>query len=100
VVDDHIAWHAGASTFFGRERGNDFLLGCAFAGDTYATPLTEAQIASAVDWLASRWACYAWTIAAITDHRQIAPDRKDDLNPVEWERLRTAIKGRFCSGGL
>ena len=26
---------------------------------------------------------------------QVAPDRKDDLNPVEWERVRAAIAGRY-----
>jgi AmpD protein len=31
----------------------------------------------------------------MTDHRQIAPGRKDDLAPVEWERLRSAIAARF-----
>ena len=95
VVDDHLAWHAGASHFLGRERANDFLLGCAFAGDTYAAPLTEAQLASALEWLAPRWAARGWSLDRITDHRQISPGRKDDLNPTEWTRLRAAIAARF-----
>ncbi len=32
----------------------------------------------------------------MTDHRQVAPGRKDDLNPAEWERLRAAIAARFA----
>ena len=95
VADQHIAWHAGASTFLGRTRCNDFLLGVAFAGDTYATPLTDAQLASALEWLAPRWPRHGWTPAVMTDHRQIAPDRKDDLNPVEWARLFAAIRAKF-----
>jgi len=95
VADEHVAWHAGASAFLGRTRCNDFLLGVAFAGDTYATPLTSAQIDSALEWLAPRWALHGWTPARMTDHRQIAPGRKDDLNPTEWERLRAAIAGKF-----
>jgi AmpD protein len=95
VEDGHIAWHAGASTFLGRPRCNDFLLGLAFAGDTYATPLTAAQIDSALDWLAPRWACHEWSPVRMIDHRQIAPGRKDDLNPAEWNRLHTAIVERF-----
>jgi AmpD protein len=91
VADDQIAWHAGASSFGGRTRCNDFMLGVAFAGDTYRDPLTSAQLASAVEWLAPRWSAYGWTLGGMTDHRQVAPGRKDDLNPPEWIRLRDAL---------
>lgn len=97
VADQHIAWHAGASTFLGRSRCNDFLLGLAFAGDTYAHPLTHAQVESALEWLASRWDVHRWKIDRMTDHRQVAPGRKDDLNPTEWARLHSAITQRFPS---
>jgi AmpD protein len=95
VADEHIAWHAGASTFLGRTRCNDFLLGLAFAGDTYRAPLTAFQLASSLEWLASRWERYAWSLERIVDHRQVSPGRKDDLNPVEWERFRAAVAQRF-----
>jgi N-acetyl-anhydromuramoyl-L-alanine amidase len=95
VADDNIAWHAGVSRFLGRDNANTFLLGVSFAGDTRATPLTPPQIASAIDWLALRWIRHGWTPAVMTDHRQIAPGRKDDLAPAEWNRLITAITERF-----
>jgi AmpD protein len=95
VPDDQIAWHAGASAFQGRSRCNDFLLGLSFAGDTYLAPLSAEQLASALEWLEPRWKRYGWTIGQMTDHRQIAPGRKRDLNPVEWERVRAAIAARF-----
>ena len=95
VRDDHVAWHAGVSTFQGRGDCNAFLLGVAFAGDTYQHPLTEAQVASALEWLRLRWRPLAWTVEWMTDHRQIAPSRKDDLNPTEWARLRAAIVDEF-----
>ena len=69
VPDEHVAWHAGASTFLGRTRCNDFLLGLAFAGDTYVIPLTSAQIASALEWLAPRFAEHHWPLSHISDHR-------------------------------
>jgi N-acetyl-anhydromuramoyl-L-alanine amidase len=95
VPDEHIAWHAGASVFRGRSRCNDFLLGLAFAGDTYRTPLAPAQIDSALEWLEVRWRAHGWTNGCIADHRQVSPGRKDDLNPVEWARLHAAINARF-----
>lgn len=96
VADEHVAWHAGASEFLGRTRGNDFLLGIAFAGDTYASPLTNDQISSALEWLTPRWSRYGWSLERVTDHRQISPGRKDDLNPAEWQRLLAAIRRRFA----
>lgn len=95
VPDDAIAWHAGASSFLGRSRCNDFLLGVAFAGDTYVSPLSGAQIASALEWLEPRWVAYGWSLDRVTDHRQISPGRKNDLNPAEWQRLVAAIQRRF-----
>ena len=97
VADEHVAWHAGASRFLGRNRCNDFLLGVAFAGDTDRAPLTGAQIDSALEWLARRWTARGWSPDRMTDHRQVAPDRKRDLNPDEWERLHAAIAAHFAA---
>jgi AmpD protein len=99
VPDTQVAWHAGASQFMGRERCNDFLLGVAFAGDTYQVPLSGPQLASALEWLAARWAPLGWGPDRITDHRQTSPGRKRDLNPAEWDRLFAAVLEHFgrCS---
>jgi len=98
VPDAEIAWHAGVSRFQGREHCNDFLLGLAFAGDTYAAPLTAAQLASALEWLGRRWAPLGWSMGWMTDHRQVAPGRKQDLNPPEWERVAAAIRAHSFPG--
>ncbi len=95
VADSHVAWHAGVSVFQGRPHCNGFLLGVSFAGDTRTGPLTGAQIASALEWLEARWTGLGWSLAWMTDHRQVAPGRKDDLAPAEWARLRAAIAERF-----
>lgn len=91
VQDEHIAWHAGVSEFQGQPHCNRFLLGLAFEGDTYRSPLTSWQIQSALEWFALRWDNYGWTAEMVTDHRQVAPGRKDDLNPVEWTRFHEAL---------
>jgi len=98
VPDAQVAWHAGASRFRGRERCNDFLLGVSFAGDTYAAPLSGPQVASALEWLGRRWSRRGWDIDCVTDHRQVAPGRKLDLNPAEWDRLLAAIAAHFGGG--
>jgi AmpD protein len=98
VPDSGIAWHAGASRFLGRDRCNDFLLWVAFAGDTYAAPLSGPQVASALEWLQARWAPRGWGAERVTDHRQVSPGRKDDLNPAEWDRLFAAISRHFGAG--
>jgi N-acetyl-anhydromuramoyl-L-alanine amidase len=95
VPETEIAWHAGASSFLGRSRCNDFLLGVAFEGDTYREPLTADQLASAIAWLAPRWVPLGWALDRVTDHRQASPGRKQDLNPVEWDRLVLALRARF-----
>jgi AmpD protein len=93
--DAVVAWHAGASSFLGRSRCNDFLLGVAFAGDTYKAPLTVEQLRSAIEWLEPRWARLGWDVSRMTDHRQASPGRKNDLNPPEWDRLIAAIRLHF-----
>lgn len=96
VRDEHIAWHAGASTFHGRSRCNDFLLGVAFAGDTTVAPLTHPQVASAIEWLEPRWHARGWTLADITDHRHISPGRKADLDPAAWAFLMASLGSHFA----
>ena len=95
VPDTDVAWHAGASRFLGRDRCNDFLLGVAFAGDSGREPLSEAQIASALDWLEARWSPLGWSLERLADHRQVSPGRKRDLDPAQWDRLRAAVAARF-----
>jgi AmpD protein len=98
VPDAQVAWHAGASRFLGRDGCNAFLLGVAFAGDTYQAPLSAAQLASALEWLEPRWSALGWETGRIADHRQVAPGRKRDLNPPEWERLLGAVAAHFGGG--
>ena len=95
VPDGQVAWHAGVSRFLGRDRCNDFLLGVAFAGDTYVAPLSGPQVASALEWLEPRWSAFGWGTDRIVDHRQVAPGRKLDLNPPEWDRIFGAAAGHF-----
>ncbi len=95
VPDAQVAWHAGASRFLGRDRCNDFMIGVAFAGDTYEAPLSGPQIASALEWLEPRWSPLGWSAERLSDHRQVSPGRKCDLNPAQWDRLIAAVGAHF-----
>jgi AmpD protein len=92
---DRVAWHAGKSTFKGRSGCNSFMVGFAFSGSTYDRALTEAELASAVEFVRTYGPRYGWTLDTMTDHRQVSPGRKNNLNPVEWERLKERLRVAF-----
>jgi AmpD protein len=80
------AWHAGVSSFLGRERCNDFSVGIELEGSDRC-PFEAAQYASlneVVRALAKRY-----PIEALAGHSDIAPGRKTDPGPhFEWPRLQ------------
>ena len=79
------AWHAGMSTWQGRERCNDFSIGIELEG-TDDVPFTEVQYARLNGLLEKLRQTYP--IAAVTGHADIAPGRKTDPGPCfEWNRV-------------
>ncbi|MDA8128109.1 MAG: 1,6-anhydro-N-acetylmuramyl-L-alanine amidase AmpD [Betaproteobacteria bacterium] len=84
------AWHAGKSSWLGRERCNDFSVGIELEGAD-DQPFTDAQYAALIPLLAALKAAYP--IRAVVGHSDIAPGRKTDPGPhFAWQRLdaRTA----------
>ena len=82
------AWHAGVSTFGGRERCNDFSIGIELEGDDFSAFDDEQYVAlvALIDALARRY-----PIDAIAGHSDIAPGRKTDPGPFfDWSRVREA----------
>ena len=79
------AWHAGASSWQGRERCNDFSIGIELEGADDA-PFTDAQYARLLPLL--RVLKQTYPIHAIVGHSDIAPGRKTDPGPhFDWQRL-------------
>jgi AmpD protein len=83
------AWHAGASTWNGRTRCNDFSIGIELEGSDFE-PYTEFQYAALVRL--TRCLKRAHPISDIAGHSDIAPGRKTDPGPFfDWEAFRKRL---------
>jgi len=91
VAADMRAWHAGVSSWRGRERCNDFSIGIELEGcDTM--PFEAAQYARLAALVAVLAAHYP--IEEVVGHSDVAPGRKTDPGPCfDWERLRSLLAG-------
>ena len=87
------AWHAGVSSFEGRETCNDFSLGIELEG-TDELPFSDAQYQSLIALTLQLQAAYpSITPHRICGHSDIAPGRKTDPGPAfDWMRFRDALQ--------
>ena len=87
------AWHAGVSSYCGRERCNDFSIGIELEGtdeDSYED-IQYQQLAKLVTVLQQNYPTIAKD--AITGHSDIAPGRKTDPGPsFDWHYLKQLLK--------
>ena len=85
------AWHAGVSSFQGRERCNDFSIGVELEGsddDPFEAEQYEVLVALV------RTLRIRYPIGHLAGHSDIAPGRKTDPGPCfDWPRLLAAIAG-------
>ena len=83
------AWHAGASSWKGRDRCNDFSIGIELEGADdvpYAEPQYET-LAALVRALFDRYGALD-----VAGHSDIAPGRKTDPGPwFDWPRFRAGL---------
>ena len=93
VPFDARAWHAGASSWRGRERCNDFSVGIELEG-TDTLPYTAAQYATLSRvFEALRHAYVTLAADAVTGHADVAPGRKTDPGPAfDWDRFRASLR--------
>jgi N-acetyl-anhydromuramoyl-L-alanine amidase len=84
------AWHAGASTWRGRSRCNDFSIGIELEGSDFEA-YTERQYDALVRL--TRYLKRAYPIRDIAGHSDIAPGRKTDPGPFfDWEAYLAQLK--------
>lgn len=86
------AWHAGASSFRGRDRCNDYSIGIELEGED-ETPYTDAQyrhLSAVIQVLQTAYP--ALDVRRIAGHCDVAPGRKVDPGPAfDWLRLYDAL---------
>jgi len=87
------AWHAGASSYGGRERCNDFSIGIELEGcdDQGYEPFQYRRL---VDVIAALCAAYpSLSPDRIAGHSDVAPGRKTDPGPAfDWARLHAMLR--------
>jgi len=91
---DQRAWHAGRSSYKGRQRFNDFSIGIELEGadDTPYEPEQYIRLHELTNALMNQYP--AITIANIVGHQTISPGRKTDPGPAfDWQRYTCAIDG-------
>ena len=80
------AWHAGLSSWRGRERCNDFSVGIELEGCDYV-PFAEIQYSRLIALLEALKKSFP--VRHLVGHNDIAPDRKTDPGPFfDWSRLK------------
>jgi AmpD protein len=86
------AWHAGKSSYDGREACNDFSVGVELEG-TDTLPYESAQYAALAEVVAALCTAYPQLSPdRLVGHSDIAPGRKTDPGPAfDWERARELI---------
>lgn len=89
---DNRAWHAGQSTWQGKERCNDFSIGIELEGTDDQT-FTDAQYKTLIQLTLQIQQQYPdITNDRIVGHSDIAPDRKTDPGPhFDWSRYRQGL---------
>jgi AmpD protein len=94
------AWHAGQSSWKGRERCNDYSIGIEIEG-TDASPYEPAQYHAVAALIADLCRAYpSLSIDRVVGHSDVAPGRKTDPGVAfDWPRLRTEVRLAWEAGG-
>ena len=92
VPFDKRAWHAGVSSFEGRESCNDFAIGIELEGcdEDHFEDIQYKRLAELIAALLAEYP--GLSLERIMGHSDIAPGRKTDPGPhFSWSELRSCI---------
>jgi AmpD protein len=93
VPFQHRAWHAGASTYCGRERCNDYSIGIELEGSDEQA-YEPFQYRTLMELIAALCKAYpTLSSSRVVGHSDVAPGRKTDPGPAfDWVRLRAMLR--------
>ena len=99
VPDGKKAWHAGTSTFKGRDNVNDFSMGIEIVnrGDS-KDPWPEKQYEAVADLVAYLMKTYNVPMERITGHRDVALPKGRKIDPADnfdWGHVKQLINQRM-----
>ena len=85
------AWHAGRSSYLGRQECNDYSIGIELEGSDFVS-FSPAQYEALAKTIVAIYDAYPKTRRHLTGHSDIAPGRKTDPGDYfEWARLREMV---------
>lgn len=92
VSFNDMAWHAGVSSFEGRDKCNDYSIGIELEGSNNQ-PFTESQYQTLARLTQKLMLSYPKiTVPRIVGHNQIAPERKIDPGQYfNWDYYRSLL---------
>ena len=91
------AWHAGASTYCGRDRCNDFSIGIELEGSDQV-PYEPIQYRRLAELIVALLKAYpSLSPERIAGHSEVAPGRKTDPGEAfDWMRLRALLSAEMA----
>ncbi len=93
------AWHAGMSTFLGRQQCNDFSIGIELEGTDFE-PFTDLQYHSLTTLTLVLQSHYS-SLRHVVGHEHVAPGRKTDPGPFfDWQHYRALLIADSKCGAL
>jgi AmpD protein len=94
---DRRAWHAGVSSWCGRDNCNDFSIGIELEGAD-DVPYSDVQYSVLAGLVTALCRAYeGLSRRALAGHSDIAPGRKTDPGPAfDWSRLRELLSTEGC----
>jgi N-acetyl-anhydromuramyl-L-alanine amidase AmpD len=93
VLDEHVAWHAGVSSWKGRHNVNQFSVGIELVSKNDGTPYPGEQVYACAKVCRYLQEEHGIADSDIVSHAMVAPGRKNDPLGFDFTILRQTMKG-------
>lgn len=93
VLDEHVAWHAGVSSWKGRPNVNAFSVGIELVGMNNGAPYPREQVFSCARLCKYLQGAHGIQDGDFVSHAMVAPGRKNDPLGFDWAAFWQAMRG-------